>query len=111
MENEPIMKSWRRLRLRFPLEALGTMGVESWCLLLAFLFQCFVICLRLIVVLFMFGAWPCQFVCGVVLLLVFHGFLFFSFFFLPFFCFKGLKIWLEKRKVNGTQESWMKLDK
>ena len=30
MEKEMAMESWRRVRLIFPLEALGTHGVESW---------------------------------------------------------------------------------
>ena len=30
MEKEMAMESWRRVRLIFPLEALGTNGVESW---------------------------------------------------------------------------------
>ncbi len=51
----------------------------------------------------MSSAWPCHFVCGVILLLVFMVFfLFVSCSFL--LCFEGLGNWLGKEKVNGVQE-------
>lgn len=59
--------------------------------------------LHLICSFFVCGAWPCHFVCSVIFLSFFHGFLLNCFSFL-FFMFCGLGNWLGKRKVSGAQE-------
>ena len=50
----------------------------------------------------MSGAWPCHFVCGVVLLLVFHGFLLVCSC-STFYVLRVLGFGLEKRKVNEAR--------
>ena len=86
------MKYQRRLKLRFTLEALGTKGIESWRLLSVLCFCYFGEFLCLIVVLFASCAWPCHFICGVVLLLVFHGFLIVGFLVLSFLSFESWEL-------------------
>ena len=55
----------------------------------------------------MSGAWPYHFVCDVVLLLVFHGFVFLLSCCYFLLCLRALGIGLGKRKVNGA---WGKLN-
>jgi len=50
----------------------------------------------------MSSVWPYHFVCGVLYLSVFHGFLLVYSFFFPFM-FNNLRNWLGKKKVNGTR--------
>ena len=72
-------------QIEFPLEALGTHGdrvlvfVGSLVLLFSLLFVYI-----LFVILSVFGARTCHFVCGVLFLLFFHGLLLVCFLFLPF---------------------------
>jgi len=54
----------------------------------------------------MSSVWPYHFSCGVVLLLVFHGFILVCFFLLPL-CFEGLGDWLGRRKLMELRDSPM----
>lgn len=91
------MKYQRRLRLRFPLEALGTMGVMVFVASLMLLVFCYLLCL--IAALFTFGVWPYHFVCGAVFLLVFSYLLFG----IALYVLRVLRIGWEKRKFSGAR--------
>ena len=92
-------------QVEFPLEALGTHGVESWCLLLALCFWSFVVFLLLI----------CRFLYVLCMGIPLHvwcciviGFHFSSscmFVFLVCYVFQCIRNWLGKEEVNGAQES------
>jgi len=58
-----------------------------------------VICLHLVFSLFMSGARPCHFVCEVILLLVFHGFII-VYFLSCLLCFEGLGNWFGNEQVK-----------
>ena len=94
-------ESWRRLKLSFPLGALGTMGIESWCLLLVLCFWSFVICCAFL--------WLCLcLVYGHTTLFVMSYCYWFSWFssclfLLVFYVVRVLGVGLGKRKFSGTQ--------
>lgn len=102
MEKYTSMKSWRRSELRFPLEALGAIGIESWCLLLVLWFRYFMIFLCFI---FSFVCVWCK---ALLFCLWCHIFIGFHLLFLYvscslLFCFDGIGNWFGKRKFDGAQ--------
>ena len=104
---ETAMKFWRRLKLSFHLEALGTMGIESWCLLLVFCFWYFVTFCAWFAIFIVSRAWSCHFVCDVVLLFIFMVFFLF-YFVLTFYVLRVLELVEKRGKVVKLGESWMK---
>jgi len=90
-------KIWKKARVEL---SLGTMGIESCCLLLVLCFWSFGALLCFIMVLFTSCAWPCHLGCGVII--EFHVLPLGSFlsFLLCFECFGNC---FGKRKVNGDQ--------
>lgn len=108
MEKETTIKSWRSLRLILPLESLETNGYWFMVFIRSFVSWVFCDFFELdLWVLIVSIARPCQFVCGAMLLLVFHGFLLVCFFFLNL-CFEGIGNWLGRMKLMELGKSWLK---
>jgi len=106
MEKEIAMKFWRRLRLSFPLEALGTMEIESRCLFPVYAFGLlwfFELDLRFC--LCMVQGLSTLLWCRVVICS--HGLLLVCFLCLPF-KFWVLGIGWEREKLMELEKSWMK---